>query len=64
MIVNLIKTKQMFSLTLPRKIKGQYWLTDTDDSGNPRRIVSIEAESDEWVVKSNSAIRIHRLRRK
>lgn len=59
MIVNLIKAKQMFSLTLPQKIKGQYWLTDTDNLGNPRRIVSIEAESDNWVVKSNSTVKIY-----
>ena len=34
MIINLIKTKQMFSLTLPHKVKGQYWVTDIDDNGN------------------------------
>ena len=43
MIVNLIKSRQMFSLTLPNKIKGQYWLTDTDSIGNPRELISIEA---------------------
>lgn len=35
MIVNLIKPQQMFSLTLPHKVKGQYWLTDIDANGEP-----------------------------
>ena len=53
MIVNLIKSRQMFSLTLPNKIKGQYWLTDTDSIGNPRELISIEAVDGTWVLKSN-----------
>ena len=36
MIINLIKSKQMFSLTLPHKVKGQYWVTDIDDNGKSR----------------------------
>ena len=43
MVVNLIKAKQMFSLTLPDKIKGQYWLSDFDDVGAYRNLISIEA---------------------
>ena len=58
MIVNLIKSRQMFSLTLPNKIKGQYWLTDTDTSGNPRELISIEALDGEWVLKSNKKVSV------
>lgn len=53
MIVNLIKPERMFSLTLPGKVKGQYWIKDVDSEGNPRRLISIEAVDGEWVVKSN-----------
>ena len=53
MIINLIKSKEMYSLTLPNKIKGQYWLSDTDAQGNPRELISIEAIKGEWVAKSN-----------
>ena len=53
MIVNLIKSKQMFSLTLPNKVKGQYWLSDVDHEGNARELISIEAVNGEWVLKSN-----------
>lgn len=56
MIVNLIKSKQMFSLTLPNKIKGQYWLTDTDSKGHTRELISIEALNGAWVLKSNKRV--------
>ena len=58
MIVNLIKSKQMFSLTLPPKIKGQYWLTDLDDKGRLRRLVSIEAINDVWHLKGNKQVTV------
>lgn len=58
MIVNLIKSRQMYSLTLPNKIKGQYWLTDTDRRGKPRQLISIEAVDGEWVLKSNKKVSV------
>ena len=58
MIVNLIKPQQMFSLTLPNKVKGQYWLSDTDANGERRELISIEAVKGEWIVKSNKRVSI------
>ena len=58
MIINLIKAKQMFSLTLPSKIKGQYWLSDTNEKNQPRDLISIEAIDGEWVLKSNRQVEI------
>ncbi len=58
MIVNLIKAKEMFSLTLPTKIKGQFWLCDFDEFGNNRKLLSIEASSEGWVAKSNKLVEI------
>ena len=58
LIVNLIKAKQMFSLTLPEKIKGQYWLSDFDDEGKHRDLISIEAVDGVWTVKSNKFITV------
>lgn len=43
MIITLIKSTQMFSLTLPQRVKGQYWLTDLDEKGRLRQLASIEA---------------------
>lgn len=56
MIVNLIKPQKMFSLTLPHKVKGQYWLTDMDADGEPQKLISIEAVNGEWVAKSNKNV--------
>ena len=56
MVVNLIKSRQMFSLTLPRKIKGRYWLTDLDEKGRLRQLLSIEAVDGEWTVKSTKTV--------
>lgn len=58
MIVNLIKPSRMFSLTLPQRVKGQYWITDIDEKGNTRNLVSIEAHNEKWVAKSNRSIKI------
>lgn len=58
MIINLIKSKQMFSLTLPHKVKGQYWVTDVDEDGTLRELISVEAVKGEWVVKSNKFVSI------
>ncbi|MBE6920036.1 MAG: type VII secretion protein EssC [Ruminococcaceae bacterium] len=58
MIVNLIKAEQMFSLTLPDKVKGQYWLNDFDEKGTLRQLVSIEAVDGKWCVKSNKKVAI------
>lgn len=58
MIINLIKAKQMFSLTLPYKVKGQYWITDLDEKGSPRELISVEAVKGEWILKSNRLVSI------
>lgn len=58
MIINLIKSRQMFSLTLPHKVKGQYWVTDIDDNGLSRELISVEAVKGEWIVKSNKFVSI------
>ena len=43
----------MFSLTLPQKVKGQYWINDIDDGGKYRDLISVEAKQGVWVAKSN-----------
>ncbi len=56
MIVNLIKSNQMFSLSLPKKVKGQYWMIDLDEDGKSRELISVEAVNGEWVLKSNKTV--------
>ena len=58
MIVTLIKSTQMFSLTLPQRVKGQYWLTDLDEKGRQRQLASIEAIDEKWFLKENKMVKI------
>ena len=58
MIVNLLKKNQMYSLTLPSKVNGQFWLMDSDENNVSTRLISIEAVEGAWVLKSNSKAKI------
>ena len=53
MIVNLLRKDTLSFITLPDKAKGQFWLIDNDEFNKPRNLISIEAEEDIWVIKSN-----------
>lgn len=54
MIINLIKQKRIFSVVLPEKVKGQFWITDIDEFGKKRDLISVEAIEGLWIAKSNS----------
>lgn len=58
MIINLIKPHQMYSMTLPDKVKGRYWITDEDNRGTGRELLSVEAADGEWIAKSNRDVSI------
>lgn len=58
MIINLIKSRQMFILTLPDKVKGQYWIHDMDRNGKYRKLVSIEENNGKWLLKNNHLVQI------
>ncbi len=53
MIVSLIKSNRIFSLTLPSKVKGSFWLSDLDAQGSARRLISVEAQEGYWILNSN-----------
>lgn len=59
MILNLFNSKQMSTLALPEKVKGQYWLQDVDADGSPRDLICVEAVDSQWVLKSNKLISIY-----
>lgn len=59
MIVNLIKFNQMFSLTLPNKVKGQYLISDVDSKGQARQLARIEAHAGEWILNSNKRLAVY-----
>ena len=57
MIVTLIETYRIFNMTLPDKVKGRFWITDVDSFGNDRKLISVEADEESWVLKgSDSAV--------
>ncbi|MDF2820870.1 MAG: signal peptide protein [Clostridiales bacterium] len=58
MIVTLIKKDKIFSMTLPVKVNGQYWVADLDDRGKERKLISVEAINGEWVIRSNKFAKI------
>ncbi len=58
MIINLIKNREMFSITLPDKISGQYWLNELDENGKSKKIIGVEASQNHWVLKSNRNVQI------
>ena len=56
MRVSLIKSDKISDLILPSKVKGNYWITDTDDQGIERNLISIEASNGKWKIVSNSEV--------
>ena len=53
-LVSLIKRDKIYSVTLPLAIDGTYWVSDRDKNGNERKLVSIEEQNGQWVLKSNT----------
>ena len=56
MIVSAISKEEIYQISLPEKVKGQYWLY-TGSSSN-EKLVSVEGINDEWILKSNNKYKI------
>jgi len=57
MIITLIKKEKIFTLYLPSDIKGQFWLSDTNNNFH-RKLISIEGNEGKWFIRGNKAVRI------
>jgi len=57
MIVTVISKSHMKSVTLPNKVKGQFWLYENSDSVD-ERLVNIEGINEEWIMKSTRKVKI------
>lgn len=55
MIITLLKNKGIKSLSLPSKVRGQYWVTDYKSH---KDLVCIEAVDGKWVLKSNRKVMV------
>lgn len=58
MIVTLYAPQRMFSITLPERVSGQYWLSDLDERGCPRHVASVEGIRGQWVLRGNEVLRL------
>ena len=61
MLVTLIGEQKIFSLHLPEKIAGKYWMLDDEKPMNSNRILAIEADDggERWVVKSDRQLKLY-----
>ena len=58
MIVTLLRQDGMNSISLPEKIKGQYWIMDYAPKGTQRSLMSIEGIDNKWMAKSNKKVKL------
>lgn len=58
MIVTLLRQDGMNSISLPEKIKGQYWIMDYAPEGEQRSLMSIEGIDNKWMAKSNKKVKL------
>lgn len=58
MIVITMSRSHINSISLPEKVKGQFWLYETLDTGD-ERLVNIEGINDEWIMKSTRHVKIY-----
>ena len=55
MLVTLLNNDRYNTISLPEKIKGQYWIVDEDKNGNKYNLLEIEGIDGEWRIKSNNS---------
>jgi S-DNA-T family DNA segregation ATPase FtsK/SpoIIIE len=54
MIVTLVTQNAIHSISLPEKVRGQYWLHDSTAKSASSNLIGIEGINGEWVIKSNN----------
>lgn len=57
MIVTLINKESINSITLPEKIRGQYWIYDSNAKLS-KKLIGIEGINGEWILKSNKFVKV------
>ncbi len=56
MRVSIIKNKKIQNIILPEVKEGNYWISDVDNNGINRNLISIEVENDKWKLISNNEV--------
>lgn len=62
MLATLVSEQRIFSVHLPERCAGKYWITDSDRPMNQNKLLSIEADETErrWKIKSGKGVRLFR----
>lgn len=60
MLVTLIGEQKIFSIHLPEKKAGKYWMLDDEKPMNSNRILAIEADDggENWIVKADRQLKL------
>ena len=61
MLVTLIGEQKIYSVHLPEKIAGKYWILDDEKSMSSNRILAVEADSgsQRWIVKADRLLKLY-----
>lgn len=51
--LTLFKKEAIFSLVLPEKYNGQYWVTQINEKNEEEKVISVEGIEGKWILKSN-----------
>ncbi|WP_068673722.1 type VII secretion protein EssC [Oceanobacillus sp. Castelsardo] len=57
MIVTLLNRENIHSITLPEKVRGQYWIDEFFDN-KKKKVMGIEGINGEWILKSNKEVKL------
>lgn len=57
MIVTLINKDKIQSITLPEKVRGQYWIHESNTYSS-KKLISIEGINGDWILKSNKEMKV------
>lgn len=50
MIVTLIGENQISTVSLPKRVSGQYWISSQDDTGQVVNVADVEGIQDQWIL--------------
>lgn len=59
MLVTLLCEDKLYGVLLPKKVRGRYWIEDSDlEITNPdRKILSIEGENNVWIINARRKLK-------
>lgn len=61
MLITLVCEEKIYSMALPEKIAGKYWIVDDEKPINNNKIFAVEANktNDKWIVKADKKLKLY-----